>query len=88
MQKKPNMQDAIVTTLADTKFLHLYDLKYDTNKHYVNASRRAPEDLVAKKSTEEFKKMHADAVTCIVVLSISTEEPKLLLIHEFRYPTG
>ena len=46
------------------------------------------DDLVAAKTTEEFKKMRADAVTCIVVLNIKDSEPKLLLSHEFRYPTG
>ena len=69
-------------------FIRVFDLQYAEGKHYYDATRRTADDLVAAKTTEEFKKMRADAVTCIVVLNIKDSEPKLLLSHEFRYPTG
>ena len=85
---KPIIKQEHVKTLFDGKFVRLYDLQYAEGKHYLNASRRLPEDLVAIKSNEEFKAMLPDAVTCVVILYIKDEEPKLLLTNEYRYPTG
>ena len=46
------------------------------------------EELTAVKPDEEFKTMLPDAVSCIVILDIPGEEPRLLLSYEYRYPTG
>lgn len=77
-----------VETLLDKKFLRMYDLHYAEGKHYFDASRRLPDDLLAVKSDEDFKKSLPDAVTCIVEVSLPGEEPKLLLTREHRYVVG
>lgn len=84
----PDFSKENIKPLFESKFIRVFDLQYAEGKHYYDATRRTADDLVAAKSTEEFKKMQADAVTCIVVLNTKDSEPKLLLSHEFRYPTG
>lgn len=84
----PDFSKENIKPLFDSKFVRVFDLQYAEGKHYYDATRRTGDDLVASKTKEEFKNMHADAVTCIVVLNIKNEEPRLLLSHEFRYPTG
>ena len=84
----PDFSKEHIKPLFESKFIRVFDLQYAEGKHYYDATRRTADDLVAAKSTEEFKKMQADAVTCIVVLNTKDSEPKLLLSHEFRYPTG
>lgn len=84
----PDFSKENIKPLLETKFIRVFDLQYAEGKHYYDATRRTADDLVASKSTEEFKKMRADAVTCMVILNIKDSEPRLLLSHEFRYPTG
>ena len=84
----PDFSKENIKPLFESKFIRVFDLQYAEGKHYYDATRRTADDLVAAKTTEEFKKMRADAVTCIVVLNTKDSEPKLLLSHEFRYPTG
>lgn len=71
----------------ECKFLNVYELQYEDGRHYYNATRRPSEDIVAKKSDEEFKSMLPDAVSCIVIVN-SSDGPRLLLSKEYRYPTG
>ena len=75
-----------VISLYESKFIKLYDLQYEEGKHYFDATRRSADDVVAIKSTEEFKRMLPDAVSCFVILD--GEEPRLLLSWEYRYPAG
>ena len=84
----PDFSKENIKPLFESKFIRVFDLLYAEGKHYYDATRRTADDHVAAKTTEEFKKMRADAVTCIVVLDTKDSEPKLLLSHEFRYPTG
>ena len=83
-----------IKSLFESKFIKVFDLQYQEDRHYYNATRRAEEDLVAAKSTEEFKKMLPDAVSCVVIWNPSDDdeksghEPCLLMNREFRYPTG
>lgn len=84
----PDFSKENIKPLFESKFIRVFDLQYAEGKHYYDATRRTADDLVAAKTTEEFRKMLADAVTCIVVLNTKDSEPKLLLSHEFRYPTG
>ena len=84
----PDFSKENIKPLFESKFIRFFDFQYAEGKHYYDATRRTADDLVAAKTTEEFKKMRADAVTCIVVLNTKDSEPKLLLSHEFRYPTG
>lgn len=83
-----------IKSLFESKFIKVFDLQYREGRHYYNATRRDEEDLVAAKSTEEFKKMFPDAVSCVVIWNPSGDdeksghEPCLLMNREFRYPTG
>lgn len=45
-----------IKSLFESKFIKVFDLQYREGRHYYNATRRDEEDLVAAKSTEEFKK--------------------------------
>lgn len=56
-----------IKSLFESKFIKVFDLQYGEDRHYYNATRRAEKDLVATKSTEEFKKMLPDAVSCVVI---------------------
>ena len=85
---KPIIKKENVKTLLDAKFIRVFDLQYAEGKHYYDATRRTLDDVIAIKSDEEFKQMLPDAVTCVVILKIKGEEPKLLLTNEYRYPTG
>lgn len=82
-----------IKSLFESKFIKVFDLQYGEGRHYYNATRRDEKDLVAAKSTEEFKKMLPDAVSCVVIWNPSDDEksghePCLLMNREFRYPTG
>lgn len=65
-----------IKSLFESKFIKVFDLQYREGRHYYNATRRDEEDLVAAKSTDEFKNEK------------SGHEPCLLMNREFRYPTG
>lgn len=84
--KKLNIKENQIETVFQSKFMNVYDMHYKENSHYYNASRRIKENLVCLKNTEEFQNMRPDAVSCVLILNM--EEPKLVLCHEFRYPTG
>lgn len=85
---KPIIQKENVKTLFESKFIKVFDLQYEEGKHYYDATRRPPEKIVATKSEEDFRTMLPDAVTCVVILRVGNEEPKLLLSKEYRYPAG
>lgn len=85
---KPIIKKENIKSLFESKFIKVFDLQYDEGKHYYNATRRPLEKIAAIKPEEEFRTMLPDAVTCVVILTIKDEEPKLLLTKEFRYPAG
>ncbi len=85
---KPTIRKENVTSLFDSKFIKVFDLQYEEGKHYYNATRRTKENIPATKSDAEFRTMLPDAVTCVVILNVSGQEPKLLLTREYRYPAG
>ncbi len=85
---KPVISKENVKSLFDSKYIKVFDLQYEEGKHYFNATRRPLEKLVATKSDEGFRIMLPDAVTCVVILKVKDESPKLLLTKEYRYPTG
>ena len=85
---KPTIKKENVKPLFDSKFIKVFDLQYEEGKHYYDATRRSPDRIAALKSSEEFRAMLPDAVTCVVILNIKDEEPKLLLSKEYRYPAG
>ena len=85
---KPTTKKENVKPLFDSKFIKVFDLQYEEGKHYYDATRRSLDRIAAVKSEEEFRAMLPDAVTCVVILNIKDEEPKLLLSKEYRYPAG
>ena len=85
---KPILSKENIKPLFESKYIKVFDLQYGENRHYYDATRRSSDNLVATKSDEEFRNMLPDAVTCVVILKIKDEEPKLLLSKEFRYPAG
>ena len=86
--KKPVISKECVETVLDTKFIKVFDLQYAEGKHYLNATRRPLEKIVATMSPEELKKALPDAVSCVVIIELPGKEPQLLFSYEFRYPTG
>ena len=85
---KPTIKKENVKPLFESKFIKVFDLQYEEGKHYYDATRRPLDRIAAVKSEEEFRAMLPDAVTCVVILNIKDEEPKLLLSKEYRYPAG
>ena len=85
---KPTIKKENVKSLFDSRFIKVFDLQYEEGKHYYDATRRSLDRIAAIKSDEEFRTMLPDAVTCVVILDIKEEEPKLLLSKEYRYPAG
>jgi len=85
---KPEIKKEHVKPLFESKFIKVFDLQYEEGKHYFDATRRSADNLMAIKSDKEFKTALPDAVTCVVILNIKDEEPKLLLDYEYRYPAG
>ena len=85
---KPVIRKENIEPLFDSKFIKVFDLPYEEGKHYYDATRRSLDRLAAIKSDSEFRAMLPDAVTCIVILKVKDEEPKLLLTKEYRYPAG
>lgn len=85
---KPIIRKENVVSLFESRFIKVFDLQYEEGKHYYDASRRPLDKLMAIKSDEEFCTALPDAVTCVVILEVNGEEPKLLLTREYRYPTG
>ena len=76
-----------IKSLFESKFIKVFDLQYQEDRHYYNATRRDENDLVVKK-------MLPDAGSCVVIWNPSDDdeksghEPCLLMNREFRYPTG
>lgn len=85
---KPEIRKENVQPLFESKFIKVYDLQYEEGKHYFDATRRPLDNLMAIKTDEEFKASLPDAVTCVVILNVKNQEPKLLLDYEYRYPAG
>ena len=85
---KPEIKKEHVKPLFESRFIKVFDLQYEEGKHYYNATRRPVDNLMAVKSDEEFKTALPDAVTCVVILNMKDEEPRLLLDYEYRYPAG
>lgn len=74
--------------LFETKFIRVFDLQLEGDRHYYSATRREKQEIVAVKSREEFKRMLPDAVSMVVIIKNENSEPRLLLSKEFRYPAG
>ena len=82
VMKKPELNR--VETLFENRYVNVYDLSYKDGQHYYDASRRKKEDLVAVQERPDLP----DAVSAFVILKCKDNEERLLLFHEYRYPTG
>ena len=82
------MKKEEIKTLYDSPYVKFYDIQYQEGAHYYCASRRDEERMLATASTQDYWNLMADAVSCVVVIRVKGEEPKLLLNWEFRYPTN
>lgn len=85
---KCEIREENVEMVFESPYVRVADLQYAPGRHYYDATRRRPEDLVAVMPDEEFRAMLPDGVSCIVILDRPGEEPRLLLSREFRYPAG
>lgn len=88
MENRPIIKKEQVETVYDSRFIKVFDLQYEPGKHYFDATRRVKDNLAAVKSDEEFKQMLPDAVSCVVILNVKNQEPRLCLSREYRYPAG
>ena len=88
MENRPIIKKEQVETVYDSRFIKVFDLQYEPGKHYFDATRRSVENLAAVKNDEEFKQMLPDAVSCVVILKVKDQEPRLCLSREYRYPAG
>lgn len=86
-EEYPVIKEECVDTVYDGRFVRVMDIRYAEGCHYLDATRRTKENIVAIKSDAEFKAMLPDAVTCIVIVKTGTEE-RLLMNYEYRYPAG
>lgn len=82
------MKKEQIEKVYDSKFIKMYDLQYEEGRHYMVASRHDVDELPALAEKSDYATMLPDAVSCIVVIDVEGEEPKLLLSKEFRYPAG
>ncbi|MBR0481491.1 MAG: NUDIX hydrolase [Firmicutes bacterium] len=87
-KKVSGLKKEDIKVLHEDKYLNLYHCSYETNPHYLVASRRKKDDLIALKSDEEYRELLSDAVTCVLIVETPGEEPRLYLEREFRYPVG
>lgn len=87
-KQTPVITPDCVKPLLETRYIRVYDLQYAPGKHYYNATRRTPQELVAVKTDDEARHMLPDAVSCVVVVHCPDQEPRLLLSMEYRYPAG
>ena len=86
--EKPEITAEKVVTVLDQRFVKVYDIQYREGKHYYDASRRPKEALMCLADAQTYSQQLPDAVSCVVILEVPGEEPKLLLQNEFRYPAG
>ena len=80
--KKPVLKKA--EPLFENRYVNVYDLVYEDGRHYYDASRRKQDDLLAGKENAGLP----DAVSAFVILRCPDGQERLLLFHEYRYPTG
>lgn len=76
-----------INTLAETKYLKLYNAKYTNrmgeSRNWTIASRKTIEKL-----NNRFFKGEEDQVDAVVILAKHVEKNKLVLIKQFRVPIG
>jgi ADP-ribose pyrophosphatase len=84
----PKIDKDHVVEMVDTPYVKVFDLQYEADRHYYDVTRRTKDELMAVKSEETFRSILPDAVSCVIVLDIPGEEPRLCIVREYRYPIG
>ena len=84
----PALPTPEVNKLFDTPYVKVYDLAYEDETHYFEASRRNTDDLLVFKTEQEQAKLLPDAVSCCLVIAPQNSEPQLVMFYEYRYPIG
>lgn len=78
-----------LNVLFTSSFINVYDFENDITGHYYTVSRHDSNELLAIKKREEAGKTPPDAVSCIVIFAgDKNDDARLMLLEEFRYPTG
>ncbi len=77
-----------VTTVFDNKYIKVHDLEWQEGKHYLDASRREAESIMANMTDSEVREALPDAVTVCMVVKVEGQSPRLYLTYEYRYPAG
>lgn len=77
-----------VKTVFDNKYIKVHDLEWQEGKHYLDASRRELENIMATMTDEEVKNALPDAVTVCMVIRVRDKAPLLYMTYEYRYPAG
>ena len=74
-----------LSTLVETKFMSLYDIKYlnkaKEEKSWIVASRKKKEDLEGM-----YLENKKDKVDAVIICAYHKDEKKLVVIKEFRIP--
>jgi ADP-ribose pyrophosphatase len=74
-----------VKTLVETKFVGLYDVKYNNKnndeRHWMVASRKGEKEL-----SEIYLENKEDKIDAVVICALHKDENKLVLIKQFRVP--
>lgn len=74
-----------LTTLAETRFLSLYDAQYENKKakekHWIIASRKDPKTLNA-----QFFEGKEEKIDAVIIAALHMESKSLVLIRQFRIP--
>ncbi len=74
-----------VKTLIETKFVGLYDVKYNNKnndeRHWMVASRKGEKEL-----SEIYLENKEDKIDAVVICALHKDENKLVLIRQFRVP--
>lgn len=86
--RKPIIKKENVETVYESRFIKVFDLQYAPGRHYFDATRHDRDNLTAIKTTEEFRAMLPDAVSCVLILKVSGQESLLCLNREYRFPAG
>ena len=86
MKEKISIEN--IESIFEDRYLNLYRMAYERNPHYLTASRRPKEKLVALRSDEEYRDLAPDAVTCLLIIETPGSEPRLYMERELRYPVG
>ena len=77
-----------VQTVYDSRYIKVHDIEWQPGKHYLDASRRDINNIMATMEDNEVRTALPDAVTVCMVVRVRGEVPRLYMTYEYRYPAG